>query len=130
MRKYGDLIPCFDCEEVKPRHDYHRSRMLTGSNLCKACANRRSREWRKNNPDRVREHNKIQRPRNPILTRRITCLNCGQEKGREDFAPSRLANRDRLCRACSNERSNRDRRRRKGLPPKEPRPQLPDWSVY
>ena len=135
MRKYGRLIPCWDCEEEKPRSAYHKSRLLSCCNICAECSNRRSKEWRKKNPDRVRAMNK----KNSALRKTIpyadlpesaTCRECGERKGKEGFYPAMLARSDYLCKPCANEYHNRYRRMKKGLPPKqEARPALPDWSA-
>ena len=137
MRKYGHLIPCWDCGESKPRSDYHRSCLLGLCNLCRVCANRRSKEYREKKPDRVKalnkKHAELRRtaPRTyENFPKLITCLNCARKKRREEFHLSLLVRSHRLCKPCHNERTNRNRRMKKGLPPKEPRPTLPDWSSF
>ena len=139
MKTYGDLIPCWDCGEAKKRSGYQKSRLLSCCNICRPCANRRSREWREKNPERVvslnKKHVAARRARNRLnrvedFPRFITCRNCAREKRREEFYPSCLANCDRVCKLCFNERTNRNRRMKKGLPPPEPRPTLPDWSSF
>ena len=136
MRKYGDLIPCGSCGEAKPRRDYHKSALLAGNTCCRVCVNRRSREWREKNPERVKGLNKKHcalrmnaRQSHGDFPKLITCRKCEKRKRREEFHLSSLNRLDYICKHCSNERSNRTRRIRRGLPPKELRPQLPDWSV-
>ncbi len=128
MRKYGRLIPCRDCGELKPRDAFHRSLLLVSNRLCKICSHRCSKEWRKKNPDRLRAYNK----KKSTSTRKkvsyadlplfATCRECGEEKGQKDFYPSWLAIHNYLCKPCA---------KRRGLPPKkeEARPALPDWSA-
>ena len=137
MRKYGDLIPCWYCKEVKARSDYHRSCLLSLCNICRACANRRSKEWREKKPDRVQANNKrhVELRRTAPRTyenfpKLITCRKCAKTKRREGFYLSLLLRHYRLCKSCHNEKTNTQRRMKKGLPPKEPRPTLPDWSSF
>lgn len=141
MRKHGEMITCFDCGEVKSRGDYHRSRLMTGCPLCRECANRRSREWRELNPRRVKELNRHQASLRASAERRyedfpgrITCRVCAAAMRRKKFYLSSLAKGDRICKTCSNERTNRNRRVARGLPPKPKQagtgPRLPDWSSF
>ena len=103
------------------------------------CVARRSREWREKNPERVKALNKKHVVLRKTAERRyedfpklITCRSCEERKRREEFYLSNLNRLDYICKPCSNERTNRTRRIRRGLPPKAeaPRPQLPDWSAY
>lgn len=143
MKKYGDLITCFDCGEQKPRRDYHRSSLLNLVPRCAECGNRRSKEWRAKNPEKVRALNKKYVTRRKAASvkyedfpRMIACYDCGDRKEREKFYLSKLKRRDYMCKSCSNEQTNRYRRTRRriarGLPPKAeaPRPRLPDWDAY
>ena len=139
MKKYGDLIPCGSCGEAKPRRDYSRSALLAGTTCCKACVARRAREWREKNPERVKALNKkhVALRRNARQSyedfpKLLTCRKCEERKRREEFYLSNLHKLDYICKLCSNERTNRTRRIRRGLMPKAetPRPTLPDWSSF
>ena len=139
MKKYGYVVPCWDCGEAKPRSDYQRSCLLNLQNLCRLCSNRRAKEWREKNPERVKTLNKkaaatrklkAAEARYEAFPDLITCRSCGKTKSLKEFYLSSLVNYDYTCKPCSNERSNRNRRIKKGLPPPEPRPTLPDWSSF
>ena len=49
---------CRRCHQVKPLDDFHnRWSSKDGKNsYCKECANEALREWRRNNPERSKEH--------------------------------------------------------------------------
>lgn len=145
MKKYGQMIPCAPCGETKPRREFHRSRLLSLSPVCKECANQASRAWRLKNPERVKRLNETYRARiknsscsYEDFPARIRCRKCLETKNGRDFYLSQLARRDWVCKSCHNQESaankRRARRRAKGLPvlgpEKRERPQLPDWSSF
>lgn len=53
-----DLKKCARCGELKPLEEFHKSRFGNGGRqaYCKACQAKCMRQWRRDNPDQCREH--------------------------------------------------------------------------
>jgi len=57
---------CNKCGEIKPLTDYHKSKATKDgyAYMCKECSNTATNKWRKNNPDKAKQHHDKWRKKN------------------------------------------------------------------
>lgn len=112
---------CSVCHQEKPLEDFYRqSNSADGHNYtCKECSRARSKNWKKNNPEKASEHRRkreaVNADREPRSDGTKVCDVCYREQPRTEFYLNRLATdgRQHSCKDCQKSRNlkwNRDHR--------------------
>lgn len=84
LKGWFSMATCARCHEEKPREEFHKcSYHSSGINsYCKSCNREQRKIWRKQNPERVMNHTRSQRLKNPEKDRAYASLYMAVKTGK------------------------------------------------